>query len=171
MKKINLILAILLLFTIVNCGGNADTLKVSDPAPDFSLQDHNGNEYRLSDYQGQSPVVIYFYPKAGTPGCTDQACGIRDEYAKFEENNIVVLGISVDSKESIKDFAGEYSLNFPLLSDEDKKVAEIYDVLNDFGMANRITFIIDKEGKIAKIVRDVDVGTHAEEVFEIAAAL
>lgn len=171
MKKINLILAVLLLFTIANCGGNADTLKVSDPAPDFTLQDHLGNEYSRSDYEGESPVVIYFYPKAGTPGCTDQACGIRDEYQKFEDNNIVILGISVDSKNDIAEFVKDQSLNFPLLSDESKEVATKYDVLNDFGMANRITFIIDKEGMIAEIIRDVDVETHAEEVFEIAAAL
>ncbi len=161
----------LLTFVFIACGGNADSIKINDPAPDFTLQDAVGNSYSLSDYKDKSPVVIYFYPKASTPGCTKQACGIRDEYEKFRENNITVLGISVDSKESLKEFMEEYSLNFPLLSDESKKVAEAYGVLNNIGLSSRITFIIDKNGNIANVIRDVDVDTHADDVFEIATKL
>ena len=166
-----LFLFLFVLFILAACGGNAETLKENDLAPNFTMEEANGMSYTLSDYRGKSPVVIYFYPKASTPGCTKQACGIRDEYEKFAENNIVVLGVSIDSKESLKEFMKEYSLNFPLLSDHDKKVAESYDVLNNVGLASRITFIIDKDGKIAKIIRDVDVDTHADEVFQIATRL
>lgn len=158
-----------ILFTA--CGGNAENLKVSDRAPDFTLQDSDGNSYTLSSYKGVSPVVIYFYPKAGTPGCTKQACGIRDNWSKFRENGIVVLGISVDSKDDIKEFIRENNLNFPLLSDENKEVSKAYGVLNNLGLASRITFVLDKEGKIAEIIRDVDVQKHADQVFEIALKL
>lgn len=146
-------------------------LKVGDKAPDFKLQDANGKYYSLSDYYGKSPVVLYFYPKANTPGCTKQACGIRDDWSKFEKNGIKVFGVSVDSKKDIKKFVDEYGLNFPLLSDEDKKVCKSYGVLNILGFAKRVTFIIDKEGKIAHIINNVDVNTHAKEVFELASKL
>jgi peroxiredoxin Q/BCP len=159
-------------FMIVqSCGGNADNLSVGNPAPDFTLQDSDGNNYSLSSYKEKNPVIIYFYPKAGTPGCTKQACGIRDSFSKFKENEIVILGISVDSKESIRTFMKDNSLNFPLLSDEKKEVSKSYGVLNNIGLDSRITFIIDKQGSIANILRDVDVETHADEVFNIAVGL
>ncbi|GMU96772.1 MULTISPECIES: peroxiredoxin [Ignavibacterium] len=166
---ISSLLSVIFLFTA--CGGNAENLKISEAAPDFTLQDSEGNSYTLSSYRGLSPVVIYFYPKAGTPGCTKQACGIRDNWSKFSENGIVVLGISVDSKEDIKEFIQENNLNFPLLSDENKEVSKAYGVLNNLGLANRITFIVNKEGKIAEIIREVDVQKHADQVFEIAMKL
>ncbi|QQS38256.1 MAG: peroxiredoxin [Ignavibacteriales bacterium] len=140
-------------------------------APDFILPDAYGNNHSLADWKGKAPVVIYFYPKANTAGCTKQACGIRDNYSKYEANNIKVFGISVDSQNSIIEFIDDHDLNFPLLSDEDKKVAEAYGVLNNIGLASRITFIIDKEGKISKILREVDVTTHAEEILELASQL
>ena len=127
--------------------------------------------YTLSDFKGKSPVVIYFYPKADTSGCTTQACGIRDQYSDFKENGIVVLGISVDSKDEIKEFVKDNNLNFPLLSDEEKEVAKKYDVLNNVGLASRVTFILDKEGKIVNIMRNVDVDSHANQVFEFAKKL
>ena len=169
MKKFFLI-PMLVLF-LAACGGNAENITIDQPAPDFTLQDASGNSYTLSSYAGENVVVLYFYPKAGTPGCTTQACGIRDDYSKFEENGIKVFGISVDDKESIEDFITDYNLNFPLLSDSDKKVAEAYGVLNNIGLASRITFIIDKSGKIAKIIRDVDVDTHADDVLQFAVNL
>lgn len=160
--------AVLFFIFLFGCGGNADNLKINDPAPDFTLQDAYGNEYTLSSYRGVSPVVVYFYPKAGTSGCTTQACGIRDEYDKFENNNIVVLGVSVDPPAALKEFETKYELNFPLLSDQQKAAAKKYGVLNDLGLTSRITFIIDKEGKIVEIMRDVDVDTHADQVYKIA---
>jgi peroxiredoxin Q/BCP len=170
MKYLIAAFSLFILFFIA-CGGNAENLKISDKAPDFTLQDSDGNSYTLSAYKGISPVVIYFYPKARTPGCTKQACGIRDSWSKFSENGIIVLGISVDSKEDIKEFISENNLNFPLLSDEKKEVSRAYGVLNNLGLASRITFVVDKEGKIAEIIRDVDVQKHADQVFEIAMKL
>lgn len=171
MKIFSVVIVLISLILFSSCGGNAENLKVSDSAPDFTLQDADGNSYTLSSYRGVSPVVIYFYPKAGTPGCTKQACGIRDSWSKFSENGIVVLGISVDSKEDIREFIDENNLNFPLLSDENKEVSKSYGVLNNLGMASRITFIVDKQGKIAQIIRDVDVTKHADQVFNIAMKL
>lgn len=174
MKNLNLILTIILFigfYFLQSCGGNAENLKVGNPAPNFTLQDAYGNSYTLSDYKGKNPVVVYFYPKAGTPGCTTEACGIRDSWTKFKENGIVVLGVSVDSKGSIKNFIDENNLNFPLLSDSTKKVCRAYGVLNNLGVASRITFVIDKNGKIAEILRDVDVSTHADDVYKLAEKL
>lgn len=156
---------------LVSCGGTADNLSVGNLAPDFTLEDSDNNSYTLSDYRGKSPVVVYFYPKANTPGCTTQACGVRDDYSKFEENGIVIFGISVDSKEDIKEFIDDHNLNFPLLSDEDKKVAQKYGVLNNIGISSRLTFIVDKNGKLSEIIRDVDVDSHANKVFEISKKL
>jgi thioredoxin-dependent peroxiredoxin len=143
-------------------------LKEGNEAPDFTLEDAFGNDYTLSFYEGKNPVVIYFYPKAGTAGCTKQACGIRDELQKFKEKDIKVFGISTDPIEKIEKFVEEYRLNFPLLSDEDKSVSESYGVLRESGLANRMTFIINKEGLIERIIEVKDVDTHAEEVYEIA---
>lgn len=148
-----------------------EKLKMGDFAPDFKLPDSKGNYYSLSDYKGKKPVVVYFYPKADTPGCTKQACGIRDEWSEFEKNGIQVLGISVDTQESLRKFESKYNLNFPLLSDENKEVCKTYGVLNNFGFANRVTFIIDKEGKIAHIIEKVNLETHAKEVLDIATKL
>lgn len=173
-KIINSIPYTVILFLLIglnSCGGNAENLIVGNPAPDFKLQNSDGNIFTLSDYKGKSPIVVYFYPKANTPGCTKQACGIRDSFTRFEENGIVVFGISVDSKESIKDFIKDHNLNFPLLSDESKEVSKSYGVLNSIGIDSRITFIVDKQGNIANIIRDVDVETHANEVYDLAIKL
>ena len=174
MKKCNFLLIALFIasFTVLqSCGGNAENLSVGNLAPDFTLQDSDGNSYSLSSYKEKNPVIIYFYPKAGTPGCTKQACGIRDSFSRFNENDIVVLGISVDSKESIKEFIKDNNLNFPLLSDENKEVSKAYGVLNNIGVDSRITFIVGKQGNIANILRDVDVETHANDVFNLAVKL
>jgi peroxiredoxin Q/BCP len=168
MKKVVILIVLILL---VSCGGTAENISVGEMAPDFTLNDSENNTYTLSDFRGKSPVVIYFYPKAGTSGCTTQACGIRDQYSDFKEFGIVVLGISVDSKEEIKEFVKDNNLNFPLLSDADKVVAKQYDVLNNIGLASRVTFILDKEGKIVNIIRNVEVDSHANQVFEFAKKL
>ncbi len=162
---------IFLMLILQSCGGNADNIAPGSYAPDFTLQDAFGNNYTLSEYQSKHPVVVYFYPKANTPGCTKQACGVRDNLDKFKENGIVIFGISVDSKETLKEFVADHNLNFPLLSDESKEVSKAYGVLNNLGIDSRITFIVDKEGKIAEVMRDVDVTTHAEDVLNIATKL
>lgn len=163
--------ALFLTVLISACGGSAQNIKEGDKAPDFTLQDAFGKSYTLSSYKGKTPVVVYFYPKASTPGCTKEACSFRDNITKFNENHIPVLGISVDSKEKIKEFIDEYNLNFPLLSDENKEVTKKYDVLNKLGVASRVTFIIDKDGKVNRVLKDIDVSKHSEEVYPIAAKL
>ncbi|MBK7107176.1 MAG: peroxiredoxin [Ignavibacteriae bacterium] len=168
MRKLFLLFIVI---TLISCGGSAENLSVGNKAPDFTLQDSDGNFFTLSEYKGKSPVVIYFYPKANTPGCTTEACGIRDQYSQFKENGIVIFGISVDSKEDNKNFINDHNLNFPLLSDETKSVSESYGVLNNIGKASRITFIIDKDGNFSNIIRDVNVETHADQVFELAKKL
>ncbi len=158
-----------LLFFVSVYGG--DKLKVGMNAPDFTLHDAYGKAYMLSTFQGKSPVIVYFYPKAGTPGCTKEACGIRDSWKKFQESKIPVLGVSVDGKTAIKNFIDKYHLNFPLLSDSLKKVSAEYGVLNKYGVDNRVTFIINKEGKIAKIINVSDIENHAAKVFKLASEL
>ncbi len=171
MKSIFKFIFCLITFGLFGCGGNAQSLIEGQIAPDFTLEDENSISYTLSDFRGKSPVIIFFYPKAGTPGCTKQACGIRDNISKFKENNIAIFGISVDSKETQRKFKEENNLNFPLLSDEDKSVSKSYDVLNNLGFSSRVTFIIDKEGKITHILRDINISEHADQVFELALKL
>lgn len=146
-------------------------LSVGMKAPNFILKDYSGKSYRLSSYFGKSVVVIYFYPKAGTSGCTKQACGIRDDIKLFKEKNITVLGISIDSKKELRKFVQENNLNFPLLSDQNKTVTTKFGVLRDDGKAKRVTFIVDKKGMIANILEVTDVSSHSSEVFQIASQL
>ena len=138
-------------------------LKIGDGAPDFTLFDHNGEEQTLSDYFGKK-LVVYFYPKDDTPGCRKEACSIRDNFSLFEENDIIVFGISYDSPSSHKKFAEKYDLPFTLLSDNDKEVAKLYKS-DGFLMAKRNTFLIDTDGKIFKIYKNVDVTTHTENIL------
>jgi len=146
-------------------------LKVGMAAPNFTLHDAFGHSYKLSSYKGKMPVVVYFYPKAGTSGCTKEACGIRDDWSQFKKNKVQVLGISIDQKADIMKFVKDYNLNFPLLSDADKKVSKDYGVFNEKGFDNRITFIVDKKGKIAEIINVKDIEGHASKVLEIASKL
>ncbi len=133
-------------------------MNVGDTAPAFTLLDQNRDEHSLSDYLG-SYVLFYFYPKDDTPGCTKEACTIRDIYSKFKEKNIVVLGISADAVESHKKFEEKYGLPFTLLSDQDKKVRVLY------GVTGRDSFLIDQEGIIKKVYRSVTPAEHAQEVL------
>jgi len=146
-------------------------LKVGAAAPNFTLHDAFGHSYKLSSYKGKMPVVVYFYPKAGTSGCTKEACGIRDDWSKFKKSKVQVLGISIDGKDDIKKFVKDYKLNFPLLSDSTQKVSKDYGVLNDKGYDNRITFIVDKKGTIAEIINVKDIVGHAAKVLDIASKL
>ena len=146
----------------------SDSPAVGDAAPAFRLQDQNGKWHSLEDYKGKW-VVVYFYPKDNTPGCTTQACEIRDEIFKFRELGAVVLGVSVDDLESKKAFAEEHGLPFPVLADADKKVSSSYGVLTKFmglmELARRDTFIIDPQGKVARHYVKVDPKGHAEMVL------
>jgi len=142
-------------------------LKVGDKAPDFSLSDERGLPVSLKDYLGRKVVVLYFYPKDFTSGCTAEACSFRDSYKSYEDKGAVVIGVSVDSVESHSKFSEKYNLPFPILSDRSKEVAGAYGVLGIGGfLAKRVTFIINKEGKIANIFPKVDVRHHSEEVLK-----
>ena len=168
MKKLFVIVILTLAFVSSSSILAQDKLKVGDKAPNFTLKDVHGKNYTLDLLCKKSPVVVYFYPKAGTPGCTTEACGIRDDWSKFKENNILVLGVSVDGTKAIKEFIDNNHLNFPLLSDAIKKVSKEYGVLMNNGMDKRVTFIVDKSGKIKDIIDVKDIPGHAKKVFEIA---
>ena len=142
-------------------------LKVGDKAPDFTLMDERGLPVSLKDFLGKNPIVLYFYPKNFTPGCTAEACSFRDNYKAYEEKGAVVVGVSLDSVESHEKFSKHYNLPFTLLSDNRKEVAKAYGVLGTGGfLAKRVTFIIDKNGNIAGIFSKVDVKKHSQEVLE-----
>jgi thioredoxin-dependent peroxiredoxin len=143
-----------------------------DQAPDFTLPDQDGNLLTLSDLRGQ-PVVLYFYPKADTPGCTTQACGIRDHRVDYERAGARVLGISPDPVAAVRKFAEKYTLDFELLADEDHAVADLYGVWGEKKMygktymgVQRATFVIDPEGEVAKVFPKVSPKTHDEVVLE-----
>jgi thioredoxin-dependent peroxiredoxin len=141
-------------------------------APDFELMSDAGERVRLSQFRG-SPVVLYFYPKDDTPGCTTQACGIRDSYDDFGERGAVVLGVSPDEESSHVKFKEKYGLPFTLLADPEHQVAELYDVWKEktFGGkkywgVERSTFLIDESGKLKKVMRRVKTDTHVEKVLQ-----
>ena len=147
-------------------------IEPNQPAPDFKLPDQDGNEVALSDLRGKT-VVLYFYPKADTPGCTTQACGIRDHRADYERAGARVLGVSPDPVGAIKKFADKYDLAFRLLADEDHEVAELYGVWGEKKMygktymgVRRSTFIIDPDGKVAHVIPKASPKTHDEVVLE-----
>ena len=142
-----------------------------DPAPDFTLNSDSGEQVRLSDLRGK-PVVLYFYPKDDTPGCTKQACGIRDAWGEFERAGAVVLGVSPDNERSHVKFKEKYELPFALLADTEHATAEDYGVWVEKSYAGkkymgveRSTFVIDADGKIAKELRRVKPDTHADDVL------
>jgi peroxiredoxin Q/BCP len=137
---------------------------VGEAAPDFRLQDQNYQWHGLGDYAGQW-VVLYFYPKADTPGCTTEACEFRDNIFAFQEIGAAVVGVSVDDVGSQKEFADKYHLPFPLLSDASQATAKAYGVLRDSGVANRQTFLIGPDGRIAKHYSEVDPATHSAQVL------
>jgi len=140
-------------------------------APNFELPDQDGRAVRLADFLGQK-VVLYFYPKADTPGCTTQACGVRDRKADYAQAGAVVLGVSPDPVAKVQKFHEKYALDFPLLADEDHSVAEAFGVWVEKSMYGRkyfgnerTTFIVDSEGKIAKVLRKVKPAEHDEQVL------
>ncbi len=146
-------------------------LKIEQSAPDFTLPDQEGKKHKLSDYK-DGWVLIYFYPKDDTPGCTKEACSIRDNFPKFKKLKAIVLGISVDSVKSHNKFAEKYKLPFILLADEDKRVVKKYGVWakkkfmgREYMGTLRTSFLINPMGKIAKIYEKVNLEVHAEEVL------
>ena len=137
-------------------------LAVGSEAPNFTVNDHNNIPTTLSNYKGNK-VVLWFYPKADTPGCTVEGKGFRDEFKKFEEKNIVILGVSLDGVEENKAFAEKFSFPYPLLCDVDREIAMAYGAVNskDDQYAARITYVIDVEGKIDEAIENVNTQNHA----------
>ncbi len=134
-------------------------------APDFNLLDQENKEHTLSYHRGQY-VLIYFYPKDDTPGCTKEACAIRDMYTDFESNNVKVFGVSKDSVASHKKFAEKYQLPFTLLADTDRKVITAYEAAKEDGGTQRISYLINPEGVIVKAYPKVDPTSHGDEILK-----
>ena len=148
--------------------GTKDIVGVGSKAPDFILPSQSGEMVNLKDFLGKKPVVLFFYPKDDTPGCTKQACAFRDEYEAFGQLDAEVIGISSDSVESHKNFAEKHSLPFLLLSDEGGKVRKLYGVPTTFGLfPGRVTYVIDAEGVVGHIfASQLGVEKHVEEARE-----
>lgn len=152
-------------------------LNEGDRAPAFTLADQDGNKVKLADLKGET-VVVYFYPRADTPGCTTQACGVRDRGAEYRELGARVLGISPDEPEALQKFAGKYDLDFTLLADPDHKVAEKYGAWGEKSMYGkkymgilRSTFIVDPKGKVARVFPKVQPKKHDDLVLKALAEL
>jgi thioredoxin-dependent peroxiredoxin len=148
------------------------TLNIGDPAPLFEGRDQNGNPVKLSDYKGKK-VVLYFYPKDDTSGCTAQACNLNDNKAALQKQGYEIIGVSTDDEKSHQKFINKYGLNFTLLADTDKKIVEMYDVWKEKSMYGRkymgtvrTTFIIDEQGIITDIITKVDTKEHTKQILK-----
>ncbi|MCF7800678.1 MAG: thioredoxin-dependent thiol peroxidase [Candidatus Marinimicrobia bacterium] len=147
-------------------------LEPGQKAPDFTLNTQDGKAVSLSDYKGKK-VVLYFYPKDNTPGCTKEACNLRDNQSVLKEKSVVVLGVSIDDEASHQKFSNKYDLNFDLLADPEKKVVNLYGVWGEKNMygrkymgTNRWTYLINEDGVIDKIYKKVKVSEHAQEIIK-----
>lgn len=150
-----------------------EALKEGDKAPDFTAKDQNGKNVSLSDFEGKN-VILYFYPKDDTPGCTAEACSFRDNYQSLQGNGFEVIGVSTDSEKSHKKFETKYSLPFPLIADEDKNINEAYGVWVEKNMYGRKymgtarkTFLIGQDGVIKKIIEKVDTQNASKQVLDL----
>ncbi|HEX8547970.1 MAG TPA: thioredoxin-dependent thiol peroxidase [Cytophagaceae bacterium] len=148
------------------------SLQVGDKAPEFEAKDQDGKSIKLSSYKGKK-IVLYFYPKDDTPGCTAQACNLRDNYQSLLKNNYVVLGVSGDDEKSHKKFAEKFSLPFPLVADPDKAINESYGVWKEKSMygrkymgTNRTTFVIDEQGLISEIIEKIKTDDHTAQILK-----
>jgi peroxiredoxin Q/BCP len=148
-----------------------NTLKVGDKAPNFEALDQNGNTIKLADYKGKK-LVLFFYPKASTPGCTMEACNLRDNYHSFLAKGYDVLGVSADAAKRQQNFIAKNELPFPLLADEDKKVINAFGVWGpkkfmgrEFDGIHRVTFIIDEQGIIEEVISKVKTKEHASQIL------
>ena len=148
------------------------TLKKGDKAPDFSALDESGKLHKLADYKGKK-LVVFFYPKANTPGCTAEACDLRDNFSRFEANNFALLGVSADSQKAQAKFKDKFEFPFPLLADEDKSVIQAFGVWGpkkfmgkDYDGIHRTTFIIDENGIIDEVISDVKTKEHASQILK-----
>jgi peroxiredoxin Q/BCP len=162
----------LLLLTVATAGlvSAAEMPQVGQAAPAFTLPSQDGSQLGPKDFHGKW-VVLYFYPKDGTQGCTIEAHNFQQDLSKYEQNNAVIVGVSVDSTDSHKDFCAKQGLTFKLLADTDKKVVDQYGSLGTRGVASRNTFLIDPSGKIVKVWTGVNPAKHSEEVLAAIASM
>jgi peroxiredoxin Q/BCP len=161
-------LASSLIFLVINAARAGELPKVGQPAPDFSLPDQHGVVHSLKEYSGKW-LILYFYPKDDTPGCTQEACAFRDDLHKLTALGAQVVGISVDDGKSHAEFANKYHLPFPLLADSEKEVAARYGVLMNLllmKVAKRYTFLIDPQGNINKVYDKVETSRHSQEIID-----
>ena len=140
--------------------------QVGDQAPGFAAETYGGEIIKLSDYKGKSTVALYFYPKDNTPGCTKEACSMRDGMDELLKLGVQVLGVSADGVAAHENFRNKFELNFPLLSDKSKDIITTYGVESDYGSARRVTFLIDKSGVIRNVWMKVKTASHSEEVLD-----
>ena len=147
------------------------TLKAGDKAPEFSVKDQDGNTVKLSDFKGKK-LVLFFYPKASTPGCTAEACNLRDNWERFQEKGYAILGVSADTQKRQSNFKNKYEFPFPLLADEDREVIQAYGVWGpkkfmgkEYDGIHRTTFIIDEDGKIEEVIKKVKTKEHTAQIL------
>jgi peroxiredoxin Q/BCP len=150
--------------------GGEGLLGVGDAAPDFQATTKAGDRVSLASMKGQ-PVVVYFYPKDETPGCTTEACAFRDAWNKFAAKHVGLIGVSRDTEQSHREFVKHHELPFPLAADEDGAISKAYGVQSTLGMSARVTFLVGADGRIAKVWPKVDPGVHADEVLAAVDAL
>lgn len=148
------------------------TLQIGNPAPAFSSLDQDGNTHKLSDYKGKK-LVVFFYPKANTPGCTAEACDLRDNFGTFTKHNYALLGVSADGQKAQAKFKEKYDFPFPLLADENKEVIQAFGVWGpkkfmgkEYDGIHRTTFVIDENGNIEDIITDVKTKAHASQILK-----
>lgn len=148
-------------------------LTIGDKIPHFNAKDNQGNDFKSQDFVGQKPLVIYFYPKDNTPGCTAQACSFRDQYEDFKDLGAEVIGISSDSEKSHEKFAAKHRLPFILLSDPDKSIRKLFGVQNDFFglISGRTTYVADQSGVITYVFDSTSAITHIPKALEAIKAL
>lgn len=149
-----------------------NTLKIGDKVPEFTAKDENGNNISLSDYKGKK-LVVFFYPKASTPGCTVEACNLRDNYKELQDNGFELLGVSADSEKRQTNFKNKYKFPFPLLADEDKTVINIFGVWGpkkfmgrEYDGIHRKTFLINENGVVEKVIDKVKTKDHTAQILE-----
>jgi len=143
-----------------------ENLEVGNQAPDFEAETYGAEKVRLSDFYSKGTVALYFYPRDNTPGCTKEACSLRDAEEELISLGVQVLGVSTDGVKSHENFRNKFSLNFPLLSDKSREIVDLYGIKSKFDTARRVTFLIEKGGRIAHIWKKVKTSSHAEEVTE-----
>ncbi|WP_242093391.1 thioredoxin-dependent thiol peroxidase [Aestuariivivens sediminicola] len=149
-----------------------NTLKVGDKAPDFEVNDDQGNSVKLSDYKGKK-LVLFFYPKANTPGCTLEACNLRDNYSKLKEQGYEILGVSADTEQKQSNFKKKFDFPYPLLADTDKVLINAFGVWGpkkfmgrEYDGIHRVTFLIDEKGTIERVIDKVKTKHHADQILE-----